>query len=126
MQVEDISGQRLPGVSKWSGSYGAEYGTATTLFGATGELFAAIDGNYRSRWSSNPTPSRFMWVDSYAVHNLRAGFRGDTNWNASLWVRNVFDTHYYDFLSQQSGATGLIVGQVGDPRSYGVSFSVNF
>jgi iron complex outermembrane receptor protein len=126
VQVVDISGQRLPGVSKWSGSYGAEYGTATTLFGATGELYAAIDGNYRSRWSSNPTPSRFMWVDSYAVHNLRAGFRADTNWSASLWVRNVFDTHYYDFLSQQSGATGLIVGQVGDPRSYGVSFSVNF
>jgi iron complex outermembrane receptor protein len=50
----DISGQRLPGVSPWSFSFGGEGNVPATLFGQDGEVYLGFDGNYRSRFSSNP------------------------------------------------------------------------
>ena len=122
----DISGERLPGVSKWSLSYGGEYAFPTSLLGSTGEFFLAADGNYRSKWSSNPSPSDYMWVDGYSLLNLRAGFRADAKWNLSIWARNVTDKDTFDFLSVQSGSTGMIAGQPAEQRTYGVTYSIEF
>ena len=126
VQVVDISGQVVPGVSKWSLSYGGEYAWAGSILGEGGEWFAALDGNYRSRFSSSPTPSAYMFIDGYALTNARVGFRGDADWGASVFVRNLFDTEYFDFLTAQSGSTGLIVGQPGDPRTIGINDFRNF
>ena len=124
--VIDISGQHLPGVSKWSASYSAEYTEPTQILGAEGEGFIGLDGNVRSRWSSSPSASDYMMVDGYALTNVRAGFRGDAGWELFAWMRNVFDVGYFDFLTAQSGSTGLVVGQPGDPRTYGMTASVRF
>lgn len=124
--VVDISGSRLPGVSKWSASYSAEYSLPASLLHTDGEVYAGIDGNVRSRWSSSPSPSEYMWVNGYALTNLRVGYRVDHSWNVFGWVRNAFDTKYFDFLTAQSGSTGLIIGQPGDPRTYGVTVSTSF
>lgn len=35
----DISGRRIPGVSKWSCSYGGEVNTLTSIFGRDGQIF---------------------------------------------------------------------------------------
>lgn len=124
--VVDISGKRLPGVSKWSASYSAEYSHPATLLRSSGETFLAIDGSARSRWSSNASPSRYMWVGGHALTNLRAGFRSDDGWEAFGWVRNAFDTETFDFLTAQSGSTGLIIGQPADPRTYGITIGHRF
>ncbi|WP_267392902.1 MULTISPECIES: TonB-dependent receptor [unclassified Sphingomonas] len=119
----DISGQRLPGISKWSFSYGAEYNVP--VGGAGAEVYVGYDGNYRSRFSSNPSPSAYTWIDGYSLSNVRAGYRkGDLNLFG--WVRNAFDQNYFELLSTQSGSTGLIVGQPGDPRTYGFTISKSF
>src|SRR5690606_20083675 len=49
----DISGQDLPGVSKWAFSYGAEYNIPVTLLAKEGQVYLGVDGNYRSHWNSN-------------------------------------------------------------------------
>ncbi|MBX3705280.1 MAG: TonB-dependent receptor [Pseudomonadales bacterium] len=126
VQFVDISGKRLPGVSKWAFSYGAEYARPISAGGARGEGFLAVDGNYRTEWSSNPSPSEYMWVDGYGLINVRGGFRSDGNWSVGLWIRNAFDKDYVDFLAVQPGSTGLIVAQVGEPRTYGLSVNVSF
>ncbi|KLE35128.1 TonB-dependent receptor [Aurantiacibacter luteus] len=126
IQVVDISGAPLPGVSRWAASLSGEYFVPTTLLGAPGEVYAAFDGSWRSRFSSSPSPSEYMWVDGYALVNLRAGFRADAGWDVFAWVRNATDAEYFDFLTAQSGSTGLVVGQPGDPRTYGVTASVRF
>jgi iron complex outermembrane receptor protein len=36
-------------------------------------------------------------------------------------VRNAFNVGYYQQLLVGPGSTGLIVGQLGDPRTYGVT-----
>ena len=126
VQFVDISGKRMPGVSNWAFSYGAEYGRPIAMLGSSGEGYLAIDGSYRTDWSSNPTPSEYMWVDGYGLINVRGGFRSDGNWSVGLWIRNALDKDYIDLLAAQSGATRLIVGQVGEPRTYRLSVHVSF
>lgn len=122
----DVSGQRLPGVSKWSFSYGAEVNVPARLFGAEGQAYVGFDGNYRSAFSSNPSPSAYTWVDGYALSNFRAGFRTSDGFDIYGWVRNAFDVKYYEQLAVASGNTGLIVGQPGDPRTWGATFKASF
>ena len=122
----DISGQRLPGISKWAFSYGAEYQVPTTIGADTGAFYVGYDGSYRSGFSSNPSESIYTNVSGYSLSNFRLGVRSDAGWNAFAWLRNAFDEHYYDLLATQSGNTGLIVGQPGDPRTYGVTLSSRF
>ena len=121
----DISGQRLPGLSKWSFSYGAEGTVPATLFGREGEVYLGFDGNYRSRFSSNPSPSAYTWIDGYALSNLRLGFRAD-GFNNYGWVRNAFDVDYFDQLMVGPGNTGLIAGLPGDPRTWGGTIRYEF
>lgn len=122
----DISGKRLPGVSKWSFSYGGEVNTQMSIFGREGQLYVGIDGNYRTGFSSNPTPSIYTNIDGYALTNYRVGFRTEGGINLFGYVRNVFDVDYFEQLAIPSGNTGLIVGQPGDPRTYGITFAITF
>ena len=121
----DISGQRLPGVSKWSFSYGGEVNTPANIFGREGQIYVGIDGNYRTSFSSNPTPSIYTNVKSYALTNYRVGFRTETGINLFGFVRNLFDVDYFEQLAVPSGNTGLIVGQPGDPRTFGITLAIN-
>ena len=122
----DISGQRLPGVSKWAFSFGAEVNAPASLFGEEGEYYLGYDGSYRSNFSSNASPSIYTWVEGYALSNLRAGFRADRGFEVYAWVRNVFDKNYIDQLFVGPGNTGLITGLPGDPRTWGGTIKARF
>ncbi|MBO9576931.1 MAG: TonB-dependent receptor [Sphingobium sp.] len=119
----NISGQVLPGISKWSLSWGGQYAIPV---GGEGEIYAGYDASWRSKFSSNPSPSAYMWIGGYSLHNFRLGFRKGKDFNIFAWVRNAFDRHYFELLSTQSGSTGLIVGQPGDPRTWGFTVSKSF
>lgn len=120
-QVCDISGTELPGLSRWSASFGGEYAIPARLFGAPGDAYLGADASYRSSFSSSATSSAYLQVEGYALANFRAGFRSDGGWEIFAWVRNAFDQDYFEFLSAQPGGSGLYVGQLGDPRTYGVT-----
>lgn len=122
----DVSGQWLPGISKWAFAYGAEYNIPTKLLGEQGEAYLAFDGSYRSKFSSNPSRSIYNDIGGYSLANFRLGFRTEGKWDISGWVRNAFDEKYFELLQNQSGSTGLVVGQPADPRTYGVTLRANF
>ncbi|MBL8555021.1 MAG: TonB-dependent receptor [Phenylobacterium sp.] len=122
----DISGQRLPGVSRWSFSFGAEANAPATLLGKAGEVYVGYDGSYRSNFSSNASPSIYTWVDGYALSNFRAGFRTDDGINVFGWVRNAFDENYFEQLAVGPSNTGLVAGQPGDPRTFGLTVKAAF
>ncbi|HWK35595.1 TonB-dependent receptor [Sphingomonas sp.] len=122
----DISGQILPGISKWAASYGAEYNVPFSPLGGGAQLYVGYDGNYRSTYSSNPSRSIYTDINGYSLSNFRLGVRRGDGLNAFAWVRNAFDQDYFDLLAVQSGSTGLIVGQPGDPRTYGFTLSKTF
>jgi iron complex outermembrane receptor protein len=125
-QVKDVSGSILPGISKWAVSYGGEHTKPTSLVGVTGEFFTRLDASFRSRFSSSPSASRYMMVDSYTLLNARVGFRSVDGWTVSLWARNLANANYFEFLSAAPGNSGLIVGLPGDKRTYGITFSRTF
>jgi iron complex outermembrane recepter protein len=123
--VCDISGQWLPGISNWAFSYGAEYNLPSKLFGLDGEFYLAGDASSRSKFSSNASRSIYTDIEGYTLANFRLGFRTD-DFNLFGWVRNAFDTEYFDVLATTPGNTGLIAGQPGDPRTYGLTISKSF
>ncbi|WP_083942840.1 TonB-dependent receptor [Sphingomonas soli] len=122
----DISGQVLPGVSKWAFSYGAEGNVPVNLFGKEGQVYLGVDANSRSSFSSNPSASAYTWVEGYTLANVRLGFRSSEGFNIYGWVRNALDKEYFEQLTVGPSNTGLIVGQPGDPRTYGLTISASF
>lgn len=122
----DISGQRLAGVSKYSASYGAEYNIPTKFLDEDGQVYVAAEGNARSGFSSNPSPSIYTNIGGYALTNVRLGFRSDAGVDVFAWVRNAFDVEYFELLSVALGSTGLIGGTVGDPRTFGFTVKATF
>ena len=122
----NISGQWLPGISKFSASFGGEGNLPVTLGGEPGQVYLGAEGSYRSKFSSNASRSAYTDVDGYAVFNFRLGVRTDDGWNAFGWLRNAFDEQYFDVMALQSGNTGLVVGQPADPRTYGFTIAKSF
>ena len=122
----DISGQVLPGVSKWAVSYGGEYAVPANLFRKDGDVYVGIDGNYRSKFSSNPSPSAYTRIDGYSLTNLRIGFRTPQGLDLFVWARNLFDEDYFELLNVPGGNTGLVTGIPGDPRIWGATFKAEF
>lgn len=117
----DASGGRLPGVSRWAASLGGEIRQPISFSKRDFIAYFGVDASYRSEFSSSPTPSRFLNVDGYALLNLRAGLRAPNGVEVFGWVRNATQAEYFDFLSAAPGGSGLFVGQVGDPRTFGLT-----
>jgi iron complex outermembrane receptor protein len=121
----DISGEDLPGVSKYAFSYGAEVNAPVELLTKEGQIYFGVDGNYRSHWNSNASPSIYTNVKGYALTNFRAGFRGE-GFDVFGWVRNAFDVNYEELLQVAPGNVGLIAGQPGDERTWGGTIKYSF
>lgn len=125
-QSVDISGSVLPGISKWAFSAGGEYLRRGTLLDLPGEFFVRLDASFRSRFSSNPTPSRYLNVQAYGLLNPRAGFRSVDGWSVAVWARNLTNSRYFEFLSPQPGNSGLFTGLPGDQRTFGITLAKTF
>jgi iron complex outermembrane receptor protein len=122
----DVSGNRLPGVSEWAGSFGGEYVLPSAFLGRTGEYFAAGDLSWRTDFSSDPAGSRYLEIEGYTLLNGRIGFRSEGGWEFYVWGRNLADKEYFEILATQSGGSGLVVGTLGDPRTVGVTLRGQF
>ena len=118
---KDISGQDLPGVSKWAASFGAEYTSVAKLIGQTGEFYVAVDAYARSRFSSSATPSNYLNVEGYSLLNPRIGFRAAKGVSISIWGRNVLNQNYFEQLLPAGGNAGQYGAVLGDPRTYGIT-----
>src|SRR5690606_2879050 len=104
--VCDVSGTRLPGISDVALSLGGTYSHPLSLGAFSGEAYLGVDSSYRSDFSSSPSESPWLEVDSYSLVNLRAGYRDVRGWEVFGWVRNMADTEYFEFLSAQPGNSG--------------------
>lgn len=122
----DLSGDRLPGVSKWAFSTGGEAKTAVgKALGQDVEAYFGADYSYRSNFYTTASLSRYSLIPSYSLLNARIGVRAlDGSVDLQLWGRNLFNKDYYQSLS--AGNTGSITGTLGDPRTYGVTLRTRF
>ena len=92
-----------------------------------------MSGN--SGWTKSPAwrrdangagGSHYFVVAGYSIANFRAGYRDGNNWNVFGWVKNALKANYLEFLANQPGNNGLVVGQLGDPRTYGITVAKKF
>ncbi len=123
---KDISGGKLPGISKWAGSLGGEVSGAGKFLAQDGRFFFAADGYYRSSFSSSPSPSQFLNIDAYTLVNARAGFRASNGTSVFLWSRNLLNRNYFEQLLPAPGNAGQYGGVLGDPRTYGITLRYTF
>lgn len=118
---KDISGGKLPGISKWAVSAGGEYSTPAIFLGSSARLFIATDLFYRSSFSSSPSPSAYLNIDGYALLNARLGFKVTQGLSAFVWVRNLFNKDYHEQLLPAGGNAGHYASVLGDPRTFGIT-----
>jgi len=118
---KDISGAQLPGVSKWTTSAGGEFATDAKFVSDNSKFFIAVDDYYRSRFSSSPTPSKYLNIAGYTLVNARLGFRAVHGFSAFLWSRNLLNQNYYEQLLPATGNTGQYAGVLGDQRTFGIT-----
>jgi iron complex outermembrane receptor protein len=123
--VKDVSGSPLAGISRWALSLGGEYARPKTVLCRSIELFAGVDGSYRSSFSSSASASRYLVIDGYSIVNVRVGLRTTSGWAVFLWSRNMLNRDYFELLSAAPGNTGLYVGQPGDARTVGLTLRFN-
>jgi iron complex outermembrane recepter protein len=123
---KDISGEKLPGISKWSFSTGVEVYATKNLLGKEGEYFIGSDVFYRSSFSSSPSPSAYLNIEGYSLVNSRLGFRTQKGVTLYLWSRNLLNINYFEQLLPAGGNAGHFAGVLGDPRTYGITIRYNY
>ncbi|AHE54666.1 hypothetical protein NX02_14910 [Sphingomonas sanxanigenens DSM 19645 = NX02] len=117
--VCDLSGRRLPGVSKWAASVGGEYRAA---LGNGHEIVFAADHAYRSSFYTTYNLAADSLAGSYHVTNASIGLRAaDGQWGVALFARNLFDTTYESIINPSAFNTGQSTAILGDPRTWGVT-----
>jgi iron complex outermembrane receptor protein len=122
---KDISGEVLPGISKWNGSFGGEVYRSGGLIGIEGRFFAGLDGFFRSSFSSSPSASSVLFIDGYTLLNARLGFEAQKGLSIFVWGRNIADTEYFEQLLPGAGNIGHYAAVLGDPRTFGVTLRYN-
>jgi iron complex outermembrane receptor protein len=114
----NLTGVPLPGLSKWSGSLGLDYRRHM----GRGDFTIRTDTTYRDGYNSDTSGSKYTVIDGFTVTNLSVGYRFARSWQAEVFARNLFDEEYVTALTIQTGNSGLILGQAGEPRTVGVAF----
>ncbi len=124
--VCDLSGRGLPGTPRWVMSIGGEYKHPLAISVLWGEGYAHVEATVRSKIYGDPTDSKYTVIGGYSLVNASVGFRAGSRWEVSVWARNLFDTHFLQNVTVQSGNSGLIVGTPGDPRTFGVTVRATY
>ncbi|MEI6138408.1 MAG: TonB-dependent receptor [Mariniphaga sp.] len=123
---KDISGGALPGISKWSGSLSSEFSNDGTFAGLKGNYFLALDGFFRSTFSSSPSPSKYLNIDGYYLLNGRLGFRASKGISVFIWSRNLLNKDYFEQLLPAAGSAGQYAAVLGDPFTYGITMKFSY
>jgi iron complex outermembrane receptor protein len=122
----NLSGQQLPGVPKFAYTLGADGDLPlTSLGGRDLSTYAHVDWSYRTSFNTSSSNSAWAQVGAYGLLNARIGLKTDDGlWDLSLWAKNLLDKDYY--LSLSPAATGVVTGQVGEPRTIGATLRTKF
>jgi iron complex outermembrane receptor protein len=116
--VCDLTGKRVYMAPRWIANFTGEYDRdlADNIQGYAIAQYSQTSGFY-----GTADDSRYAWQGQYGLANLRLGARfGDGGqYDASFWVNNLFDKQYFT----QLGATafGFVAGELGAPRTFGVT-----
>ena len=119
-------GDRLAFVPRWNASGSAEYtwGISDALDGIARVDAAYVGSSYSTL---SPTDVFRRKIDAYQLVNARVGLQAaDSDWNAFLFVTNVFDAAAVNSRSSSSNTGGKTTVFSAPPRTWGISLLKRF
>jgi iron complex outermembrane receptor protein len=123
-QEFSYSGNTLVGAPEWNWAVIAEY--EIPLF-RWGYLIPRYDFNYRSKAFLDPQNIDPISQDGYWLHNLRIAYRTpDERIEVAFWVANLFEEEYKTDAFEITRQYDTILEVWGEPRTYGVTLSLNW
>lgn len=119
--VQDLTGEQLPGVPKFTYTLGGDVSAPLgSLGGRDLAVYAHADYSHRSSFNTSSSNSIYADVPAYGIANARIGIRTEDGLlDLSLWARNLFDKEYFQTLSP--AVTGIVTALIGEPRTLGVT-----
>ena len=124
----DLTGQPLNGAPRWIANTGGEY-----KWPLMDRLEQYASGNYAWRsWTyGDVSNSQYSVIPSYGLLDLALGIRtptGKQRWDASIWVKNATNNHYWLMTYQQTimNSNNPYVGAAGMPRTIGGTLRIDF
>lgn len=119
---QDFSGNRLPAAPEFSATGLARY---TWNLPNDAQLSLQGDFTYNDDQYFEATNNPVLAESAYAIGNARLEYSSaDGRYSVALWGRNLADERYL-IDGFDNAAFGWIVYVPGDPRTYGVTISVN-
>ena len=117
----DVSGNELANTPEFTSSFGAQITRAiNSTISVYGRGEAVFYGSFL--YDESNTAGQ----DAYTLANFRGGVRSRYLF-AEAWVRNAFDTEYIPLaFSYPLFAPSGFVGEMGRPRTFGISAGVTF
>lgn len=117
----DVSGRTLANTPDYTMHLGAQLSRALT---SVVTVYGRGDAVFRGAFHYDEANTAGQ--DAYALAHFRAGVRGRSLF-AEAWVRNAFDTRYIPvaFAYGPLAPSGF-VGEMGEPRTFGVRGGVSF
>lgn len=121
----NLTGKGLPGLPKWSGTFGGEYAVPVPIASLDGEVFLRGDVSAKSKIFGDAAGSAYTVIKGYALVNGSIGYR-TPHWDLAVFARNLLDKDYMQNLTVQAGNSGLIVGTPSESRKIGVTLSARY
>jgi hypothetical protein len=124
--IESYNGVEPVNSPEWSGTASYEH---NFMLGALGTLTPSIDAQYKSGytllWNSEYNDDGGVSVqEAYYTFDASAAFNHSSGkWSLSAYVKNITD---YAVKVSYMGQTGNEEMRLGDPRTYGATFSIRF
>jgi iron complex outermembrane recepter protein len=125
--VCDLTGHRLPGVSKYVYTLAGEYSFPVgDVFGFRSLAYVGANWNQRSHFFGALNDDPYSKVPGYGLAGASIGIRdANDHWDLKFWGTNLFNTTYFVNASVDSSTTYTYRGSLGDPRYYGTTLRVN-
>jgi iron complex outermembrane receptor protein len=114
----NISGNSFPNAPEWIANVTARYGVPVP----GGEIYGYTDWAYKGETNFFLYESIEFGQEGYWEGGLKAGFKSDRGFDASVFVRNILDEEALEGAIDFNNLTGF----VNEPRTYGVQLRWDF
>lgn len=122
----NLQGRQLTNAPRWQASIGANIERDLPFLEGWNYI---ANGNwmYRSDYNTGADLDPQKEQDAFSLVNLQVGLRSqDHRFDVRLWVNNVFDTDYKQFVLDSVLQTGSWHQTVSEPRTWGVTLRSEF
>ncbi|WND02095.1 TonB-dependent receptor [Temperatibacter marinus] len=117
------TGNRLPGMPKWTTSGVARYHTDIA---DQGELSVSLDWRAQTQTFGGLANEGLGTVSGWSDFSFRVGFESDAGWEVTAYVENLFDKIYFDGAEENDDFIPGHYFGMSRPRTVGISFSMPF